>query len=55
MGVAQRIMQSNVAWIESYISKAKRRIGLHGEPDFTKVQRDRRHGNPHRRIPRNSE
>ncbi len=42
----------HTACIESYISRAKRRIDSHGEPDFTKVQRDRRHRNGPRRIPR---
>ncbi len=32
--------------VESYISKAMRRIGSSGEPDITKIQRDRRHMNP---------
>ncbi len=42
MGVAQISMWSNVACIESYISKAKRRIGSCGEPDVTKVQGDKK-------------
>ncbi len=43
----------HAACIESYINKPMRRIGSHGEPDFTKIQIDKRHRNPQGRIPGN--
>ncbi len=38
------------ACIESYISKDKRRIGLHAQSDDTKIQSAKRNSNPQRRI-----
>ncbi len=48
----QHVKQHRVC-VESKINKDKRRICSCGEPYVTKLQRDRRHGNPQRKIPGN--
>ncbi len=57
MGIELNDMISNIEWPEKgwiTFGKDKGRIGKCVSPDITKLQTDRRHGNPQRGITRNS-